>query len=156
MPSETIDHATLADLVQSGTVTDAEIVGRSGGWGVMVRYGRVRRMLATQRSHDARTFRRFETLVAYLKDIGISRFEVDAAHFQPVNASSSRRADVSARLKHAHDAAVHDQWFRGEVDRALAEANDAGTAWISNDEAKRRAAKRRAALARRAGKGKEV
>jgi len=41
------------------------------------------RPLAAQHSRQVWLFRRFETLVAYLKGIGIARFEVDAANFGP-------------------------------------------------------------------------
>ncbi|HEX4329420.1 MAG TPA: hypothetical protein VH105_21715 [Burkholderiales bacterium] len=156
LSTNTIDHATLSDLVQSGSVTAAEVVGRAGGWCVVVRHGRARRMLASQRSHGARTFRRLETLVAYLKNIGIDRFEVDAANYGGEAKSGPGRTDVSKRMKQAHEAASYDRWFRAEVERAIAEADDPTAVWVSHDEVKARFAKRRAELLKRVGKGKPV
>ncbi len=65
--AETIDHGTLSHLVEAGVVRGAHIVGQPGGWAVMVRYGMHERPLAAQRSRNVRLFRKFETLVSYLK-----------------------------------------------------------------------------------------
>ena len=82
MATETIDHGTLSRLVEAGVVKGAHIVGQSGGWAVVVKYGLTERPLAAQRTRQVRLFRRFETLVSYLKDMGIARYEVDAAGFE--------------------------------------------------------------------------
>lgn len=47
-----------------------------GGWSLLVCYG-----LAAQRSKQLRVFRKLDTLVLYLQQIGVSRFEVDASSF---------------------------------------------------------------------------
>ena len=36
MATETIDHGTLARLVEAGAVSGTHIVGQSGGWAVVV------------------------------------------------------------------------------------------------------------------------
>jgi hypothetical protein len=46
-----------------------------------VRYGLAERALAAQRSKQLRVFRKLDTMVLYLQQIGVSRFEVDAAGF---------------------------------------------------------------------------
>ena len=46
-----------------------------------MRYGLAERALAAQRSKQLRVFRKLDTLVLYLQQIGVSRFEVDAAGF---------------------------------------------------------------------------
>ncbi|WP_294253514.1 hypothetical protein [Propionivibrio sp.] len=76
--AETIDHGTLSRLVEAGAVRGAHIVGQSGGWAVLVKYGMTERPLAVQRSRQVRLFKKFETLVGYLGEIGIARFDVDA------------------------------------------------------------------------------
>ena len=70
--TNTIDHITLARLVEAGAVRGANIVGQPGGWGVVIQYGMTERVLAAKRG-AIRIFRKFETLVAYLKDIGIAK-----------------------------------------------------------------------------------
>ena len=46
MTSETIDHGTLAKLVEAGTVRAARVVGQDGGWGVIVKDRKTERPLA--------------------------------------------------------------------------------------------------------------
>ena len=78
---ETITHPTLVQLVASGAVRVVVAVGQSNGWILLVRYGLAERALAAQRSKQLRFFRKLDTLVLYLQQIGVSRFEVDAAGF---------------------------------------------------------------------------
>ena len=59
-------------------------VGQPGGWTLLVRYGLAERALAAQRSKQIRVFRKLDTLVLYLQQIGVSRFEVDAASFSAI------------------------------------------------------------------------
>ena len=116
--TETIDHGTLFRLVEAGAVSGVHIVGQRGGWAVMVRYGTHERPLAAQRSRQVRLFRRFETMVSYLKDVGIGQFDVDAANFDP-QATKRIRPDRSDALKRAHEAAAYDNWFRAQVQASL-------------------------------------
>ena len=73
---ETITHPTLVQLVAAGAIRVVVAVGQPGGWSLLVRYG-----LAAQRSKQLRVFRKLDTLVLYLQQIGVSRFEVDASSF---------------------------------------------------------------------------
>ena len=47
-----------------------------------MRYGLAERALAAQRSKQLRVFRKLDTLQAYLQEIGVVRFEIDAAGFE--------------------------------------------------------------------------
>lgn len=78
---ETITQPTLIQLVASGAVRVVVAVGQPNGWSLLVRYGLAERALAAQRSKQLRVFRKLDTLVLYLQEIGVSRFEVDAAGF---------------------------------------------------------------------------
>lgn len=146
MTKETIDHGTLSRLVEAGAVRGAHVVGQKGGWAVLVRYGTTERLLAAQRSRQVRVWRKFETLVGYLREIGIAQFDVDAVHYDPDPLQANKRPDRAAALRRAHEAAEHDQWFRAEVQAAVIEADDPATQWISHDEAKAEWAERRAEL----------
>ena len=120
MTTETIDHTTLTRLAEAGAVRSAHAIGQPGGWGVTVRYGMTERALAAQRSQQVRIFRKFETLVNYLRGVGIARFEVDSANFVSVSPCVTRtRPDSAAKLRQAHQAAAYDQWLRNEVQEAL-------------------------------------
>lgn len=141
----TIDHTTLARLVEAGAVRGADVIGQPGGWGVVVKYGMTERALAVRRG-QVRIFRRFESLVSYLKALGLSRYTVDASGYDPGTAPAVARPDSAERLKRAHEAAEHDRWFREEVAQALREADDPDTRWVSHEEVKAGWAEQRAAL----------
>jgi len=145
-PHETIDHTTLSRLVEAGTVRGAHVVGQTGGWAVMIRYGMAERALAAQRSRQVRLFKRMETLVSYLKEVGISRFDVDAAAFSTEIAPSRRRPDRAAALRQAHEAAEHDRWFREQVEQGVKEADDPNTQWVAHEVVKADMARQRAEL----------
>lgn len=144
---DTIDHVTLQHLVEAGAVQGADVVGQPGGWGVIIKYGMMERTLAVRRG-AARVFSRFETLVNYLKGMGISQFTVNAANYDP--AEKRTRPDSAERMKRTFDAAEHDAWFRKQVNEALKEADNPDTAWISNDTVKAMSEKRREEWLRRA------
>jgi hypothetical protein len=148
--AETIDHNTLARLVQENSVRGAQVVGRPGGWGVVVKHGRHMRPLAATRSGDVRVFKRLETVVGYLQGIGINRFDVDSADFNSATVTTTSRPDASKALKRAHEAAAHDKWFRAEVAKGIKEADDPATVWVSHEEARANWAATRAELVERA------
>lgn len=117
--SEFIDHTTLSRMVEAGAVRGAHVVGQNGGWAVVVRYGMHERPLAAQRSRQVRIFRKLETLVAYLRGVGLSQFDVDAANFEQESTTRAKRPDRAAALKNAHEAAAYDKWFREQVQAAI-------------------------------------
>ena len=120
MNTETIDHTTLTRLAEAGAVRSAHIVGQKGGWGILVRYGMTERALAAQRSHQVRIFRKFETLVSYLKGVGIVHFDVDAVNFDAESLKTSRnRPDRAEAMKDAHEAAAYNKWLKAEVQEAI-------------------------------------
>ncbi len=152
MSSETIDHNTLSRLVEAGAVRGAHVIGQIGGWGVMIKYGMIERPLATTRSKKIRMFKKLETLVVYLKDIGISSFDVDAAQYDPSSAPTYTRPDRAEAMKAAHEAVEHDKWFREQVELALKEADDPNTAWVPHEVAKANMQRQRESLLVRIGK----
>lgn len=120
MTTETIDHTTLSRLAEAGAVRSAHIVGQNGGWGILVKYGMTERALAAQRSHQVRIFRKLETLVGYLKAIGIARFDVDAVNYDPVSLKVTRnRPDRSEAMKSAHKIVAYDKWLKTEIQEAI-------------------------------------
>jgi hypothetical protein len=116
---DTIDHATLTHLVEAGVVRCADVIGLSGGWNVIIKYGMTERALAARRG-AVRSFRKFETLVTYLKGLGISEYRVNATDFDSVTLKpGATRPDATKRMKAAHEAAAYDKWFRAQVQEAL-------------------------------------
>jgi hypothetical protein len=130
MATDTITHETVSQLVEAGAIRAAHVVGQKGGWGVLFEYGMTERPLAAQRG-NVRVFKRFETIVSYLREMGIVQFDVDAAQYDPAAPLSAKSQSKSERareqMRAAHEAAAYDKWFRAEVGKALAEADDPAT-----------------------------
>jgi hypothetical protein len=150
MTTSSIDHMTLAGLIEACAVQGTRVVGQAGGWGVIVQCGVSERRLTATRSKEVRVFKRFETLVGYLKRMGIKRFEVDVGDFDNAIVKAPSRPDTSAHLRQAHAALAHDQWFREEVAKAIEQADEPTTQWVTNEEVMAESAKRRAQWRERA------
>ena len=148
MAADTIDHSTLTKLVEVGTVRAARVVGQDGGWGVIVKDRKTERSLAAQRG-QVRLFRKLETVVAYLKSIGIGRFDVDAINYDPAR-TDRRRPDRTEALKQTHEAAAYDKWFREQVQAARDDPRPS----VAHDEVSARWAKKRAQLVKKAKTGR--
>ena len=119
--SETIDYTTLARLVEAGAVRGADVIGHGSGWGVVVKYGMTERALAARRG-AVRTFRRFETLVSYLRDLGISQYHVNAADFDAQAVKTNKaRPDSAERMRAAFEAKAHADWMRKQYAESLAD-----------------------------------
>lgn len=142
---DTIDHATLTRLVEADAVSDASIIGQPGGWGIVIKYGITERALAAKRG-SIRIFRKFETLVGYLKAIGLVKYQVDATGFDPTALKSTRRSEVaSARMTAAHDAAAYDKWFCEQLQAAIDDPRPS----IPNEEVKMHFSARRKEIEKR-------
>lgn len=154
-PDKTIDHSTLRRLVDAGAHVGAEVVGGAGGWGVVISYGRASQTLAATRGAP-RTWRQFETLAGYLKELGIVEYRVNTAEFAPGAAAGTqddkRSATASERMKRAHQAAAHDTWFREQVQASIDDPRPS----VDDAVAKKQFAAKRAALAKRVGAAKKA
>lgn len=154
IPDKTIDHGTLRRLVDAGANVGAEVVGAAGGWGVVIKYGRASQILAATRGKP-RTFRQFETLAGYLKDLGITEYRVNTAEFDAgagsTNPTDKRSATASERMKRAHQAAAYDTWFREQVQAAIDDPQPS----VDDQEVRKQFAAKRAALVKRAGAAKK-
>ncbi len=131
MTGNTIDHNTLSRLVEIGAVHAAHVVGQAGGWALSVQYGMADTFLAAQRSGKLRLFRKLETVMLYLKKLGISHFDVDASAYDAE--TDRKRPDRAESLKRAHEAAEHDAWFCEQVEQALIEADAPNAVSIPHD-----------------------
>jgi len=150
MDIATIDHASLARLVQSGAISNTQVTMRDGGWTVVVHspHGGLTGTAYTLATHRKapRLFKKMDSLVSYLADVGISHFEVDAAGFARGEVRTWSRPDRAAALKQTHEDAAHDRWFREQVEASLRLADSPDAVWVSHDDVKARRAKRRAEI----------
>lgn len=147
-PDKTIDHGTLRRLVDAGAHVGAEVIGATGGWGLVINYGHASQTLASTRGQP-RTWRQFETLAGYLKNLGITEVRVNTAEFKPgptTGKQDKRSTTASDRMKHAHLAAAYDTWFREQVQASIDDQRPS----IDDEQARKRFAAKRAALAKRA------
>lgn len=154
-PDKTIDHGTLRRLIHAGAKVGAEVVGAAGGWGVVINYGRANQTLAATRGKP-RTFRQFETLAGYLKDLGIIEYRVNTAAFEPsaaaTNPADKRSATASQRMKRAHQAAAYDTWFRDQVQASIDDPRPS----VDDGEVRRQFAAKREALDKRSVAAKKA
>lgn len=97
--SATVRETTLRELVMSGTIAGAIVVGQQGGYSIEVQCGAAVRTLATSRG-EVRLFT-LERASAFLSALGITRFEVDATHYQPGRLRKPRpdRAEALRRTR---------------------------------------------------------
>lgn len=155
MSSHTIDTAMAKRMVEASAIRGASIIGQPGGWSVVLKLGMQEKPLGAQRSDKPRTWRSLDRCVDYLrKELHIARFDLlDATHFSDVALAGKSRADASARLRNAHEAAAHDKWFREQVEIGLAQADDPAAEWVTHDEANASWARKRAELVKRARGG---
>lgn len=132
--THTIDHNTLVHLVEAGAVRGADIVGQPGGWEVVIKYGMTERALAARRG-AVRVFKRFETLVTYLKGLGIAEYRVNAANYdQEALKSHKARPDAAERMKRAHEAAAYDAWLKAKVTASIAGIAEGSNPIIPDDD----------------------
>ena len=69
-----------------------------------------------------RTFRKFETLVGYLKEVGISQYNVNAANFDAAALKTTRvRPDSAERMRSAFEASAHTKWMNEKSAESLAD-----------------------------------
>ncbi len=149
MSLEIIDGKAVKNLAGAHALNGAVVFGQPGGFAVLVRYGVNERAVAAQRSRRMRIWRNLNTAAAYVRDeLGIARFEIDMTEHDPA-AVERKRPDTAERQRHIHEAAEHDAWFRGEVQKALDGIKDGSNAAIPEDDWAARAKAKRADLQRR-------
>lgn len=148
MRGTTINSAMAKRMAEASAIIGASIIGQPGGWSVMLKFGNSESALGTQRTGKLRLWRSLDRCVDYLKtELHIARVDMlDASNHTAEAVGSRVRPDNSERLRRAHGAAAHDQWFREQVEQAIKEADDPDTQWVSHEEAQASWAKKRSEL----------
>lgn len=141
MSAETVKLNLLRELVIAHSVRTAQVVGRRGGWAVLVRYGKTERALAAK-SGATRVFKTVDGAVRVLRAVGLGRVELDATKYRPGEAR--KRPDTSKAMRALH---AHDRWFRDQVQLGLDDL--AAGRVVSEDAHNARWAKQRATLVKR-------
>ncbi|CAJ6802058.1 hypothetical protein AQ708_29010 [Burkholderia pseudomallei] len=139
-----IDQHTLEQLVQANSVRGANVIAQAGGWGVVIQYGMTERVLAVRRGH-VRIWPKLDTLVAFLRRLGIARFQVDATSYDAAAKPARARVDAAERMRHAHEAAAYDRWLREQVQASLDDPRPS----IPHEQVQQEMAVKKAALRKR-------
>lgn len=145
MNTQTIDHGTLTQLSENGSISSAHIVAKPGGWSIEIQHGSEEYSLAAQRSGQVRLFKRLETLVIYLQGVGINHFDVDASGYDPLQMKTYARPDRAEAMKQAHEAAAYEEWFKRQVQISIDDPRPS----VSDEDARRIFAAKRDALRQR-------
>ena len=59
--------------------------------------------------------------------------ELDTSGYSPSSVLSKRRPDRTKALQDAHKAALHDKWFRSQVELAITDADSPAAVWNAHD-----------------------
>lgn len=149
--SNTIDTALARQMVEACAIRGASIIGQPGGWSIMLKMGLTEKPLGTQRTDKPRKWRSLDACMGYVtNELRIFRLDsLDASNFSRDDVMRPARPDSAERLKHAHEAAAYDTWFRSQIEEGIKEADDPNTKWVSNEDAQKHFAAKRQALEQR-------
>lgn len=114
-----IDHRTLKNLVEAGSVLHASAVADGGTWALVVRIGPFEKALTSRNSGTVRAFQKLDTLTKYLIDLGIHRYEVEASNFDPQQ--KKRRPDRANAMRRLRDDADINRQFVTTMDESWAQ-----------------------------------
>jgi hypothetical protein len=102
--SDKIREATLRELTAAHSPCEVRLVGEAGGFTVALDFGPITKVLTSTRG-QVRRFASLNTAAEFLKQLGISRFEVDATQYErgrmrkprPDRAEALRRTRTTPR-----------------------------------------------------------
>lgn len=80
--ADQIASSTLKELASAGAIASVRLVAQADGFALFIRYGLSEKILQAKRGH-IRRFKSLERAVMFVKALGISRVEVDTAHWEP-------------------------------------------------------------------------
>lgn len=127
----TIQLAALRTHVDAGSLRRATILGQKGGWGVVLHVGMTEFVLAAQKSRQPRLFATTDGAIKTLRELGIGRFEVDAAQHQPGRLRRAR-PEVAAANRQLHKDAAHTAWMRTELAQSINKIERGEAQWIDH------------------------
>ena len=129
MADDKISQTTLKTLVEANAIQSTSVVGESSGFYIAVKYGETEKVL-TARAGNVRFFLSMDTVVDYLrKTIGIGRFNVDMAKYDPeqMKDAGRKRPDRKEAMKKVNQAVERDKWFRQQVELGMKSAEEGKT-----------------------------
>jgi hypothetical protein len=88
-------------------------------------------VLAAQKSQQPRLFATTDGAIKTLREIGIGRFEVEAAQHQPGQLRRAR-PEVAAANRQLHKDAAHTAWMRTELAQSIDKIERGDAQWIEH------------------------
>ncbi|HEV7778691.1 MAG TPA: hypothetical protein VGO76_17605 [Luteibacter sp.] len=107
-----IDHNKFVAIVDAGAVEDVIAYGAGGAWSLAVVCNHQVHALTAARSKGLRRFARVDSVLAYLKDVGVVGFRVDVAGAAEAANGNRKRPDLAEAMRETHaSAADHRRWL---------------------------------------------
>lgn len=95
--ADIIRETVLRELIQASATVGASVVGKGNGFALVFKLGATEKTLVTSRG-QVRLFASLDTAGLFVRDVGISRFEVDMSRYEPGRLRSAR-PDRAAALR---------------------------------------------------------
>jgi hypothetical protein len=107
-----LDHNKLLELVNAGAIEQVTARGADGAWALTFAYHHKIYALTAIRSKELRRFARVDSVLSYLRDMGVSEFRVDVSGAEHAYNHSRRRPDLANAMRETHaSAAEHKRWL---------------------------------------------
>jgi hypothetical protein len=128
---------SLKDLVDANAIRHATVVADNDVFKIRVKYGMGERILSVRTREGKikeRVFTSLDAVARFMREkIHLSQYDVDATNFQPTK-RRAKRPDTSVRLKEAHAALSHSEWWLQKVQASQAGLADGSNKQIAPDE----------------------
>jgi hypothetical protein len=128
---------SLKDLIDANAIRHATIVADRDVFKITVKYGTVERTVSVRTREGQikeRVFASLDSVARFMREkMHIAQYEVDAANFQPLP-KGNKRPDTAKRLKEAHAALSHSEWWQQKVQASRAGLADGSNKRIAQDE----------------------
>lgn len=117
---QTLNLDQLGATSLAGGVLGITLQARGAAFAVQVQTRTGDAIMVKTRSKEPRLFADPRKAMLLLRQLGLTRWTVDASAWQPDATTAQRppRPDRSAALKATHEAADYDRWFRAKVQAA--------------------------------------
>ncbi|MFA6922458.1 MAG: hypothetical protein WC216_11500 [Gallionella sp.] len=127
----------LKDLVDANAICHATVVADNDVFKITVKYGMAERIVSVRTREGQikeRVFTSLDAVARFMREkVHLTQYDVDAANFQPA-ARRVKRPDTSMRLKEAHAALSHSDWWQQKVQASQAGLADGSNTLIEQDE----------------------
>jgi len=98
MDAPAITEPILKQLAEAAAEMSARIVGQQNAFVVLIRVGSGEKTVVTTRG-NIRLFASLDTAAGFVRDLGVSRFEVDISFYKPGRLRNAR-PDRAEALRH--------------------------------------------------------